>query len=85
MSHEILGPPCLSRRSKQQVFDFVQVRVWKKLKGWKENFLSFAAKEVLIKSVIEAIATYVMSCFKLPDELCDHVEGMISKFWRGSK
>jgi len=80
-----MGLPAFVGRSKKQVFNFVQDRVWKKLKGWKEKFLSTAGREVLIKSLIQAIATYVMSCFLLPMGLCKHIESMISKFWRGSK
>jgi len=67
------------------VFNFVQERIWKKLKDWKGHFLSYAAREVLMKAMVQVIPTYVMSCFKLQDSLCDHMENMISKFWRGSK
>jgi len=51
--------------SRHEVFNFVQDRVWKNLKEWKGNNMSFAAREVLIKVVVQAIPTYVMSCFKL--------------------
>ena len=47
-----LGLPTFVGRNKQQVFRFVQERVWKKLKGWNEKFLSTAGMEVLIKSVV---------------------------------
>jgi len=47
--------------------------------------MSYAAREILIKVVAQAIPTYVMSCFKLPDNLCDSIESMIGKFWCGSK
>lgn len=39
-----LGLPAFVGRSKHQVFNFVQDRVWKKLKGWKGNIMSFAAR-----------------------------------------
>jgi len=80
-----LGLPAFVGRSKKQVFNFVQDRVWKKLKGWKEKFLSITGREVLIKSVVQAIPTYVMSYFLLSMVLCEHIERMISKFWWGSK
>lgn len=71
-----LGLPAFVGRSKKQVFNFVQDRVWKKQKGWKEKFLSTAGREVLIKSVVQAIPTYVMSCFLLLMGLCEHIESM---------
>ena len=47
--------------------------------------LSKAGKEVLIKAVDLAIATYTMSCFKLLDTLCNELTAMIGKFWWGQK
>lgn len=75
-----LGLPTFVGQSKQQVFNFVQERVWKKLKGWKEKFLSNAGREVLIKLVVQAIPTYIMSCFSLSLGLYNHIESMISRF-----
>ena len=42
--------------------------------------LSKAGKEVLIKAVAQAIPTYTMSCFKIPDSLCDDLTSMIKNF-----
>jgi len=68
MSHtRYLGLPVVFGRSKKEFFSFVIDRVWKKLKGWKERYLSRAGKEVLIKAVAQAIPSYIMSCYKLPE------------------
>jgi hypothetical protein len=56
-----LGVPTHIGRSRNQVFQFIQDRVWKKLKGWKEKNLSFAGRATLIKVVAQAIPTYIMS------------------------
>lgn len=55
------------------------------MQGWMEKCLSAGGKEVLIKSVAQAIPTYSMACFKLPRGLCEHINGLIRKFWWGSK
>jgi hypothetical protein len=41
-------------------------RLAKRFTSWVERFMSAGAKEVLIKSVAQAIPTYVMGVFKLP-------------------
>jgi hypothetical protein len=79
-----LGMPTYIGRSKNQFFQFIQDKIWKKLKGWKEKNLSFAGRATLIKAVAQAIPTYIMSSFLLPKGLCDHMESLISNFWWGS-
>ena len=60
---------------------FIKERVWAKLQGWKEQLLSQARREVLLKAVVQAIPTFAMSCFKLPITLCNDIEQLIRKFW----
>ena len=56
---------------KQSTFNDIKEKLGRKLSGWKEKMLSKVGKEILIKAVALAIPTYTMSCFKLPDTLCD--------------
>ncbi|XP_058732756.1 uncharacterized protein LOC131604327 [Vicia villosa] len=80
-----LGLPVIFGRSKKEVFKMVIERVWKKVKGWKETFLSRVGKEILIKAVAQAIPTYIMSCYRLPESCCREIEALLCKFWWGSK
>lgn len=67
-------------RSKKAIFGFVIDHVWKKIKWWKEKFLSRAGKETLIKAVAPAISNYVMSCYKSPEGFCKDIDSMLAKF-----
>ena len=80
-----LGLPSLIGRSKTNTFAQLKAKVAKKLAGWKEKLLSTAGKEVLIKAVAQAVPTYTMSCFKLPNAICDELTSMVSQFWWGQK
>ncbi|XP_058774622.1 uncharacterized protein LOC131648906 [Vicia villosa] len=80
-----LGLQVIFGRSNKVVFSMVVERVWKKIKGWKEKFLTTAGKEILIKVVAQAIPTYVMSCYKLPILVCNEIEALIANFWWGAK
>ncbi|XP_057426510.1 uncharacterized protein LOC130719933 [Lotus japonicus] len=85
-SHDkYLGLPTVIGRSKKEVFLKVQERLVKKLKGWKEKYLSKAGKEVLLKSIAQAIPIYIMSCFKIPDNICDSMASQMANFWWGQK
>jgi ribonuclease HI len=78
-----LGLPSFVGKNRTACFTQLKERVWSKLMGWKEKLLSQAGREVLIKSVAQAIPTYTMSCFRLPNRLCQDLEAMIRKFWWG--
>ncbi|XP_058783487.1 uncharacterized mitochondrial protein AtMg00310-like [Vicia villosa] len=78
------GLPVLFGRSKKVVFSQVIDRVWKKVKVWKEKIISRAGKEVLIKSVAQAILTYVMGYLRLPKECCKEIDELLARFWCGS-
>ena len=72
-------------KGKKASFNFIKEKVWRKLQGWEGKLLSQAGREVLIKSVIQAIPTYTMGCFKIPIGLCNEIEGLIKKFWWGQR
>lgn len=55
-------------------------RVWKRLSGWKDKFLSPAGKEILIKVIIKAILSYVMNCFRVPKNICSKITRMTVAF-----
>ena len=75
-----LGLPSLVGKNKRNSFHAIKEKLSKKLVGWKEKLLSKAGKEVLIKAVAQAIPTYTMGCFKIPDSLCDDITSMIRNF-----
>lgn len=72
-------------RGKRESFNYITERVWRKLQGWDKKLLSQAKREVLLKSVIQAIPTFTMECFKVPLGLCHDIEELIKKFWWGQQ
>ena len=80
-----LGLPVVIGRAKKQAFLEVKDRIWKRLQGWKEKFLSQAGREILIKAVIQAIPTYAMSVFSFPTGLCVDICSMANRFWWGQR
>lgn len=79
-----LGVPSSFSKNRRDDFKVMKQRVWQTLQGWKGNLFSIGGKEVLIKSVAHAIPTYIMSCFRLPQTLCDDIQKMMARFWWGS-
>ncbi|KAK9990436.1 hypothetical protein SO802_025421 [Lithocarpus litseifolius] len=80
-----LGLPSFIGRKKKASFDNIKQRVWKKLQGWEGKLLSQAGREILIKSVAQALPTSTMSCFKLSAGLCHEIKVLIKIFFWGQR
>ncbi|KAL5565174.1 hypothetical protein UlMin_028338 [Ulmus minor] len=79
-----LGLSTFAGRCKRELFSFIKSIVWSKVKGWNSSMFSQAGKETLIKVVLQAIMSYVMSCFKMPKCLIKDIHLLFSRFWWGS-
>ncbi|XP_062013995.1 uncharacterized protein LOC133730414 [Rosa rugosa] len=78
-----LGLPTMTGRGKKTLFRSLADRVWKKVTGWEGKLLSKAGKEVLIKSVAQAIPNYTMSIFQLPIGICEEINRCLARYWWG--
>ncbi|KAL9660337.1 hypothetical protein QQ045_025150 [Rhodiola kirilowii] len=76
-----LGLPLVMGQKKTEAFNFVLEKLWSKVSGGKENLLSTAGKEVLIKSVLLALSLYAMSCFLLHGDILNKLSSMVINFW----
>lgn len=80
-----LGNSFVLSRNKTKEFGKLKDRVQQKLEGWNKNLISKAGKITLIKAVVQAIPTYSMSTFKIPDGICKDLDAMVRRFWWESK
>ena len=78
-----LGLPVPQGRMHKGRFESTQERLSKRLVDWSEQYTSTGTKEILIKSVAQAISTYIMSMFKLPASVCDDLTRLMRQYWWG--
>ncbi|KAL9663797.1 hypothetical protein QQ045_019188 [Rhodiola kirilowii] len=82
VSHtKYLGLPLLLDRKWSSNFSSLLDRVWNKTNGWGADRLSCGGKEVLIKSVLQAIPQSFMHCFLLPEGILSKMQNIINAFW----
>ena len=75
-----LGLPMVGGKSKVNTFRDLWEKITSRVLGWKEKFLSKASREILIKTVAQAILTYAMGSFKIPKALCDTINSTLVKY-----
>uniref|UniRef100_A0A803QJ80 Reverse transcriptase domain-containing protein n=1 Tax=Cannabis sativa TaxID=3483 RepID=A0A803QJ80_CANSA len=80
-----LGLPNTMGRNKKALLGFLKEKIRKRIQSWDGRLLSRAGKEILIKTVVQALPTYAMSVFLIPLDICKDIERMMSMFWWNSK
>lgn len=80
-----LGLLSTFHRGKTRDFQFLLDKVWSLLQGWKSHLFSPSGKEVLIKSIIQAIPTYAMGCFRIPKGILYKIPALCARFWWASQ
>ena len=78
-----LGLPMVGGKSKVNTFKDFGEKITKRVLGWNEKYISKAGREILIKTVAQAIFTYPMGMFKIPKALCDSINSTLAKYWWG--
>ncbi|CAA7027843.1 unnamed protein product [Microthlaspi erraticum] len=66
---------------KKDMFESIINKVNQRTSHWSAKFLSYAGKEVMIKSVGVAMPVFSMSCFKLPANITDEISTLLMRFW----
>lgn len=76
-----LGNTKHAGRKRTAVFGYLKDRLRDRVQGWDKEFLSGSGKEVLLKTVAQALPNYAMGIFLIPQQTCRELEGIMSKFW----
>ena len=76
-----LGLSMVGGKSKVATFKEILERIAKRVMGWKEKYISKAGRQILIKTIAQAIPTYSMSAFRIPKVVCDGISLVLAKYW----
>jgi hypothetical protein len=85
LSDKYLGLPALVGANRSDCFRHLIDRVNTRINGWKEKFLSMGGKEILIKSIAQAVPVYVKMMFKILKNSCKGITHAILQFWWGDE
>src|SRR4051812_8344183 len=83
-SDRYLGLPMAVGRITSGPFDHIGERARSKIQGWSEKNLACAGREILLKSVIQAIPTFSISYFRLTKKVCKGITSCMGKYFWGS-
>jgi hypothetical protein len=78
LNDKYLGLPTLVGIDRSDCFRHLIDRIYMRITGWKEKLLSMGGKEILIKSVAQAVPKYAMMVFKIPINICKGMTDAIS-------
>jgi len=71
LAERYLYLPTTVRRLSTEAFEFIPTRIRNVIGSWSGREASQSGREILLKSVAQAVPTYSMSCFLLSKTTCD--------------
>lgn len=80
-SSTYLGLPNFLGRSKSAILGYLKEKATTRIKSWGGKYISRSGKEVLIKTVAQALPTYAMNVFLLPLEITKSIEKTLAQYW----
>jgi hypothetical protein len=80
LSDKYLGLPAMVGADRSDCFRHLIDRVNSIINGWKEKLLSQGGKELLIKSIAQAVPVYSMMVFQIPKNICKGITNAISHY-----
>ena len=84
LSERYPGLPTDVGRITCDTFDNIGDRARGSMQGWSERNFACAGREILIKSIIQSIPTFSMSCFRLTKKVCKKYTSNTAKYWWSS-
>ena len=84
LAEKYLGLPTSVGRTTNEVFEYLPTRVKGLIGSWSGREASYAGREILLKSVAQAVPIFSMSCFLSPLDTCKKMRQAIANYWWGS-
>lgn len=85
MHEKYLGLPSMFGRNKRKFFNEIKLKITKKVKSWQNKIFSINGKKVVITTVAQVILSYTISVFKIPYNLCDEMQKVLTAWWRSKE
>ena len=81
-----LGMPLGSKSKAWNIWNLVIEKCEKKLTGWIYKYISLGGRITLINSVLDALPTYMMSIFPIPNGVIQRLDKIRRDFlWKGTE
>ena len=84
VTEKYLGLPTAVGRITSGTFDHLSESARGRIQGWSEKLLACAGREILLKTVVQAIPTYPMSTFLLTKKVCKSITSPMAKYFLSS-
>lgn len=80
ISIKYLGYPFIKDGRQNQVLHQIILDIQNCISNWQHKLLSQMGRVIMIKSVLLALPTYLISCYKFPKGICSKLQSIVASF-----